>query len=256
MRIAIILLALNTCHAADLLQITQTQAAAFERNRQWAEAAAVYRAALEQGGPALSATNQFVLRLALSEMAFNQRDYAESRRWLRQAEPFVPTPEARVSFFNARAALHIVEGNLSAARRDLDAAAAIAPSAATLHHLASIEAQTGALLSAQAHEQEALSLWRSEFGPNHEYVRRAWVSLSAIQVLRKDWESAAQSLGNALAIAEAPDALTNYAVVLDHLHRGKEARAIRSRLPRPLRPNALVDVQSLRGQSPVNVLVR
>ncbi|MBI2690284.1 MAG: tetratricopeptide repeat protein [Acidobacteria bacterium] len=265
MRVAAFLLTICTCLAADWLDAARKQGAALERERQWSEAAAVYRHALERGGDTLSPSSRFVLRMSLSETAFYQGDYIQSWRWLRDAETGIPaTPEARAQFLNARCALYSVEGKLTAAEHDLTAAldaarlaAAPLTMAATLHNLASLEAHLGALPRAEEHEHNAIALWRDNLGANHEYVRRAWISLSTIQGLRGNWSGAAESLRYSLAVAESPDALANYAVVLDRLHRGKEAREIRKRLPPSPAANGLVDLKSLRqGPAREQIVVR
>ena len=175
---------------------------------------------------------------------------------MRQADEVVPglaqdAPE-RVRLLNAWGTLHLVQGNLTAAERDLSRAVAISDAAAppdlaaALHNLAAVEMQTGRLGPATVHQTKALEIWRRQFGDRHHYVMKAWISLSSLQGLCGDWRAAAGSLENALAIAETPEALANYAIVLEKLKRGSEAREIRRRLPVPMPPpSPLADVKAM-----------
>jgi hypothetical protein len=128
--------------------------------------------------------------------------------------------------------------------------------AGVLHNLASVEMQSGRLDVAHNHQREALELFRREFGDRHEYVMRAWISLSTLEGLRAAWPAAERSLRHALAIAETPEALANYAVVLDRLGRGGEAKKIRQRVA-PTASNPLIDASALRHeQSRLPVVAR
>jgi hypothetical protein len=101
-----------------------------------------------------------------------------------------------------------------------------------------VEMQIARTKEAIIHETRALAIWRQQFGDRHYYVMKAWISLSSLQGICGDWRAAESSLRNALSISQTPEALANYAVVLEKLKRGKEAREIRRRLrvrtPSPL----------------------
>jgi tetratricopeptide (TPR) repeat protein len=204
-----------------------------EENHRWEEAAALYEAALPES------TEPLRLQFAIAEMCFNQQDYARTRKWLRAVEgslrdhPGDAGEWARL--LNAKAALHLVEGNLSAARRVL---AGVAPSAGTLHTMASVEAQTGELAKAERHQKEALAMFREQLGERHDSVMRAWISLSTIQGLRRDWRAAERSIQQALAIRETAEGLANLAAVR---RRGQRSEA-------PTEARHLVDVQTLRHE--------
>ena len=215
----------------------QEQGAALESRGQWDAAAAIYRSALDRLAPDAPAGERFWLQSSLAEVAFEQRDYREARAWLREAEVSArklpeKSPE-RVRLLNAWGTLHLVEGNLTAAERSLADAARLASAAndraAALHNLAAIEMQSGRLHEAMLHENEAIQLWQQHFGERHHFVMKAWVGLSSIQGLGGEWRAAEASLKKALAIAETTEALANYAVVLEKLHRGKEAKDLRRR---------------------------
>src|SRR5712672_1620831 len=104
----------------------------------------------------------------------------------------------------------------------------------------------GHVEDAAAHETRALALWRKEFGDRHYYVMKAWISLSSLQASCGKWRDAERSVRNALSIAETPEALANYAVILDKLKRGSEAREIRHRLHAERPPaSSLVDVKEM-----------
>jgi tetratricopeptide (TPR) repeat protein len=256
MRTALLTLLLCNAASATWLAKVLENGRRLEAKREWDRAEAAYKAALIECELRDCHHERFWLQTSLAEMAFNQSDYVRSERWLKAAEDYLRKRPAndpdRIRLLSAKAALHLVEGRLTAAERDLSAAAAIARRneasfflAGILHNLASVEMQTGRLDEAHDHQQQALSLFTSEFGERHEYVMRAWISLSTIQALRTDWRAAEQSLRHALAIRETPEALGNYAVVLEHLKRGRQAREIRKRIAPPLPPKALIDASAL-----------
>lgn len=189
----------------------------------------------------LSASD-FNSAIARAEDAFERRQYSTARAALEQAVPGDSSEQARL--LNARGTLHLVEGDLASAERELVRALELAELPAALHNLAAVEMRTGRLREAEIHQTRALALWQREPGGTR-YVMKAWVSLSSIQGLAGDWEAAAGSLQQALGIAETPEALANYAIVLEKLKRGREAREIRARLPqtvdvRELAPRARV----------------
>lgn len=236
--------------AADVRE----RGAELEAARRWAEAAAVYESALPDAGE-----DRASLQLAIAEMRFNQGDYPGARKWLREAEASLRyvgrSAPGWGQLLNAKAALYLVDGNLSAALRVL---AGVAPFAGTLHSLASVEAQTGNLVRAEEHQRQALALFRQQHGDRHDSVQRAWVSLSTYQGLREDWRGAEQSLLQALAIAETDEVVHNYVVVLDRLHRKRDADVLRRRhVGTLIKSSDLVDVQRLRqGRGAMGVGVR
>lgn len=243
--------------AADWIHEARERGAVFEAQHEWDQAAAVYRSALARLNPSDPKQDRLWLLTSLVEVAFERQDYEEARRWLHEglretdASP-ADSPE-RIRLLTASGTLNLVEGNLTAAERDLSQAAATServatPSdlAAALHNLAAVEMQMRRLDEATVHETRALAIWRREFDDRHYYVMKAWISLSSLQGLQGDWQAAGSSLLNALAIAETPESLANYAVVLDHLKRGKEAREIRRHLRQPAAPSSpLVDVKAM-----------
>jgi tetratricopeptide (TPR) repeat protein len=247
------------CHlyAADWLQEAKERGAGLERDRQWIAAAGLYQSALARLGPDGLPEDRFWLLTSLAEISFESQEYAAGEAWLHKAEDTIRSlgeraPE-RVRLLNAWGTLHLVEGNLTAAERDLSRAAALSESVATppdlvavLHNFAAVEMHTGRLGEALAHETKALTIWKREFGERHRYVMKALISLSSLQGLTGDWLAAEASLRDALRIAETPEALSNYAVVLEKLKRHKEAREIRRkvRLPTPS-PSLLVDVKAM-----------
>ncbi len=247
-----VLIVVHCCLAAvagDGFEDVRRQGALLESERRWQDAEAVYRAALDD--PALVPANRYWILVSLAELAQRLGEFAAARRRLAEAERLIPDERGRVQWLNARAALHLVEGKLAAAGEDLTralpAAGRVADKAllgGVLHNLASYELQTGRASLALPHQRQALALWTAAYGERHEYVMRAWISLSSIQGMLGDWMAAERSLRQALQVAETPEALANYAVVLDHLQRKKEARAIRRRIPATSVSNAIVDVQA------------
>jgi len=262
MKMVLISLAAWSALAGGPLQEIRERGAAFEAQRQWSEAARLYRSELAKLGSAGRSEERLWLIASLVEVSFERQDYSEARRWLREegealAGRAADSPE-RVRLLSASGTLHLVEGNLIAAERDLRQAVAISESvampvdlAAALHNLAAVEMRTVHLEEAMAHETRALGLWRRQLGDRHYYVMKAWISLSSLQGLRGDWPDAEQSLKNALAIAETPEALANYAVVLEKLKRRAEAKAIRRRLGRNTTPPSsnVVDIRALAYES-------
>jgi tetratricopeptide (TPR) repeat protein len=234
------LLLLAVAAAAGWLEDARIAGAALEAAGRREAAADLYRSALLRLGDA-PPEDRFWFLSSLAELAFDGQDYREARRWLTQAESVVDAlpvdaPE-RARLLNNRASLLLVEGKLTAAEAELAHALALldvrgAPLdlAAALHNLAAVEMQTGRLAGAAAREQRALELWREHLGERHPRVAKGWISLSTLQALSGDWRAAETSLRAALAIGETPEALSNYAVVLDKLRRGREAAAIRRRV--------------------------
>jgi tetratricopeptide (TPR) repeat protein len=242
---------------ADSLRDARQRGAILERDRQWAQAEAVYRSALDRLGSNGSRKDRFWLLTSLAEMSFERQEYGRARGWLRKAEDVVgdlgPDSPEQARLLNAWGTLYLVEGNLTAAVQKLSRAVAISESvasradlAATLHNLAGLEMHTGQVEDAAAHETRALALWREELGDRHYYVMKAWISLSSLQGFCGNWHAAEKSVQNALAIAQTPEALANYAVILDKLKRGSEAREIRRRLhAQKLSASPLIDVKEM-----------
>jgi tetratricopeptide (TPR) repeat protein len=242
--------------AADWLQEARERGTALENGRQWADACTVYRSALARLGPAGPLADRYWLLTSLAEVTFEQQDYGQTRHWLRAATDAIrslpPDAPEQLRLLTARGALYLVEGNLTAAERDLAQAAASRTSlpardrAAALHNLAAVEMHSGRLREASTHEKQALTIWRCEFGDRSGYVVKAWISLSSLQGLSGDWRAAETSLRHALAGGETPEALANYAIVLEKLKRRREAREIRRRLPvAALTPAPLTDVKAM-----------
>ena len=218
-----------------------------EADRRWSEAAAVYEAALRDLPTTAPAARRFWLVMSVAEVWFEARDYSAARRWLTRAVPVDDVERARL--LNASGTLRLVEGNLSGAARELARAVELSPGgdarAGALHNLAAVEMHTGRTREAIKHEEEALELWRVQLGGRHPYVLKAWVGLSSAHALAGDWQAAAKSLEEALRIEETPEALANYAVVLEKLKRANEAAAVRRRVnPVESTLPLLIDVQS------------
>jgi tetratricopeptide (TPR) repeat protein len=253
MRIFWLLLATLPAAANDPLAEIRARGAELESAHRWEEAAGLYRSVL---GQAAGRDIRFWLLTSLAEVEFERQDYAQAKRWLQQAAETIEglpaeAPE-RVRLLNAWGTLHLVQGELTAAQRELSRAVELGGScapledrAAALHNLAAVEMHRNKLAEAAAHEGQALALWRERFGDRHYYVMKALISLSSLDGLSGDWQAARQSLERALAISESDEALSNYAIVLDKLKRHKEARAIRQRLHQPVvAPLAIVDVSA------------
>jgi tetratricopeptide (TPR) repeat protein len=256
MRFLWVLVAVLPAAGNDWPDEVRRRGAELEAAHRWEEAGELYQSMLgDLRGADLD--SRFWLLTSLAEVEFERQDYGQSERWLHQAEQTIEglpsnAPE-RARLLNAWGTLHLVQGNLTAAERELSRAVHLgepaAPAedhAAALHNLAAVEMHLGRLPEAAAHETQALAIWKKHFGERHYYVMKAWISLSSLQGLRGDWRAAEESLRHALAIGESEEALSNYAVVLEKLKRGREAKAIRSRLQHSLTPPAaVVDVKSL-----------
>jgi tetratricopeptide (TPR) repeat protein len=256
-RLAWLLIVGWNLHAADWLREAKERGATLESDHRWEEAAGLYQAALARLGPDGPPQDRFWLLASLAEISFDRQENAVAAGWLHKAEDTLAgvgqnAPE-RVRLLNAWGTLHLVEGNLTAAERDLSRAAELSESIATppdlaaaLHNLAAVEMHIGRLREAAAHETKALTIWKQQFGDRHPYVMKALISRSSVEGLRGDWSAAEASLKEALCIAETPEALANYAVVLEKLKRGKEAREIRRRVHLPMpSPSPLIDVKAI-----------
>lgn len=265
MRVFWLFLAVLPAVASDPLAQTRARGLELESAHRWQEAAGLYRSMLEQVD---GRDSRFWLLTSLAEVEFEGGGYAQSERWLHQAAETIeglPTeaPE-HVRLLNALGTLHLVQGNLSAAERELSRAVelgqSIAPPedrAAALHNLAAVEMHRNRLAEAAAHETQALAIWRERFGERHYYVMKAWISLSSLEGLRGDWQAAARSLERALSINLSDEALSNYVIVLDKLKRHKEARASRQRLHKlAVTPLPLVDVNTLTRRDTLAVTSR
>lgn len=246
---------------ADWLREARERGAALETAQQWEQAAVVYQTALARLDSSGLRQDQFRLLTSLAEVSFERQEYRLARGWLRKAEEAINglgegAPE-RVRLLNAWGTLDLVEGNLTAAERELSRAVAISRRggspvdlAAALHNLAAVEMHTRHLAEATVHERQALAILRQELGDRHQSVMKAWISLSSLQGLCGNWRAAEASLQKALGIARTPEALANYAFVLEKLKRHREAREIRRglQLPAPsLSP--LADVKELPYQA-------
>lgn len=177
------------------------------------------------------------VRIAAAETAYNHGEYRSADALLKDAESVSDaTDEDRLRILNARATLLLATGRIASARESLVKAAALAAKfgspwtqAAILHNLAAAELQLGRVPSATDREREALLLWQQVPGSEY-YVQRALISLSSMQGLACSWTDAAKSLERALAFGPTAEALSNYAIVLERLHRTKEARHVRTRI--------------------------
>ena len=168
MRFAWLLILMWQAGAADLLDQTRERGALLEADRQWEQAGFLLAALGNLGADALL-QDRFWLLTSLVEVSFEQQDYGQARRWLQEAEKAVgdlnPSVPERVRLLSAWGTLHLVEGNLTAAERDLSRAVAASESvakppdlAAALHNLAAVEMHMGRLDPAAVHEKKALAL--------------------------------------------------------------------------------------------------
>jgi tetratricopeptide (TPR) repeat protein len=255
-----LLLAVLPIAGKDWFADVRARGAELEAAHQWAEAAKLYQSTLDHL-PADDLNSRFWILTSLGEVNFERRDYAQSERWLHQADQTIrglpaDAPE-HVRLLNAWGTLHLVRGNLTAAQQELSRAVELTvrvgrpeDHAAALHNLAALEMNLGQASAAVAHETQALAIWQKQLGERHYYVMKAWIGLSSAQGLLGNWRAAEESVLHALAIGESGEALANYAAVLDKLKRGKEAKAIRLRLKAPLAsPPELVDVKALMMES-------
>ena len=265
MKVFWLFLAILPAAASDPLAQTRVRGMELESARRWQEAAGLYRSMLDQVD---GRDSRFWLLTSLAEVEFERQGYAPSERWLHQAAETIEglpaeAPE-HVRLLNALGTLHLVQGNLTAAGRELSRALelgqSIAPPedrAAVLHNLAALEMHRNRLAEAAAHETQALAIWRERFGERHYYVMKAWISLSSLECLRGDWQAAAKSLECALSISPSDEALSNYAIVLDKLRRHKEARAARQRLHKSaVTPLPIVDVNAFTRRDALAVASR
>jgi tetratricopeptide (TPR) repeat protein len=241
------------------------EAGRWEAEGRWQEAAAIYQQALDEG-----AADPLDMELALGQLAYYQSDYRGARRWYRRAEDRlrnVPQSQRWPELLVGRAVLDVVEGKLTAAelrlRQALDFSQlnGIRPLPGIYHNLASIELQTGRLSEAERHQGDALRMFQEHLGPRHEEVRRAWISYSTIAALRGDWPEAERRIRAAMEIAESPEALETYIVILEKQKRKKEARMVRERLGSTTVPvpaaHGIVDAQRLRrGAASAVVMVK
>lgn len=173
-----------------------------------------------------------------AETSFERRDYREASRQLRRAKELLGA-EGAPARWRARVAtglgtIALVEGRLGEAERRLREAEQLIAAedsdlAAVLHNLASVQAQSGRLPEALRHQRRAIAIWEKSRNPQRA---KAWTSLGTMEAMAGDWKTAARSLERGLAIEESAETWGNYALVLERLGRGKEARAIQRKLSR------------------------
>jgi len=265
MRIRFLLLFAPALLAAVDWTAKLEEARQWEAQGRWHAAAAIYQQALDEGG-----ADPLDMELALAQLAYYRTDYGDARRWYRRAEDRLrnaPQSPRWPELLVGRAVLDVVEGKLTAAelrlRQALDFSQehGIRPLPGIYHNLASIELQTGRLPEAERHQTDALRTFQETLGPRHEEVRRAWISYSTIAALRGDWPEAERRIRAALEIAESPEALETYIVILEKQKRKKQARLLRQRLGSTTVPvpaaNGIVDAQLLqRGTASAVVMVK
>ena len=111
MRMAWLLILMWQAGAADSLDRTRQRGALLEANRQWEQAGAVYRAALDNLGPGASLQDRFWLLTSLVEVSYEQQEYGQARRWLQEAERALgelnPRAPERVRLLSAWGTLHL-----------------------------------------------------------------------------------------------------------------------------------------------------
>src|SRR5215472_18542376 len=120
MRIFWLLLATLPAAANDPIAEIRARGAELESAHRWEEAAGLYRSML---GQAAGRDVRFWLLTSLAEVEFERQEYAQAKRWLHQAAKTIEglpdeAPE-HVRLLNAWGTLHLVQGDLTAAEREL-----------------------------------------------------------------------------------------------------------------------------------------
>lgn len=210
----------------------------------YGEAGAVYRRAIQNAArPQIAPSTHVRVRLNLVALHLESGDVGSARREL-HATAEVEGAASMPDLHCATGTLHLLEGNLSAAAKAFERALAMLPQdsrdeqhASLLENLASVRIKQGRL--EKARDQLLASLALLERGSRTEVQRvRTLGSLSTVEYLRHDFMAAEKAGARALSLAEArfggespivADLLANYAMVLERLRRGKEAKSYRAR---------------------------
>ena len=168
------------------------------------------------------------------------------RQAVRLARDVPPDSAELAGFYNAVGGVRLIQGNLSAAQDAYDRTLAILdrPGAPPGHELATaveslsgVQIRRGLYGEARRNLDRAIAILERTEGAHASLLIRALTSLSSLQYLTRDWSGAAATVARALAMAEnhygpnhpaVGDVLQNYALILEKLHRGKEARARRA----------------------------
>ena len=214
------------------------------------EAARDFRRALDlrvRGGA--SAMDLLHLRVTLATACMEAGDYREMEAVLQEAQKtawHLTDGVSRAELLNAWSALHLKQGQLSAAEAELQEARQLVTNLAgagdllptVLHNLAAVEMRTGRYPEALGNEQEAFEQLEKTLAPDHPTLIRAWASMASLQYMMGQPREARNSMERALMSAEktfgpthpfVADLLESDAIVLDKLKFKKEAKLARER---------------------------
>ena len=212
------------------------------------EAASDYAHALDTniraGAPAKDLLH---LRVTLATAYMEAGAYREMETVLQEAQKAawqLTDDLSRTELLNAWSALHLKQGNLSAAEAELREARRIVMKMAepgdllptVLHNVAAIEMRTGRYDDAFRDELAAIHQLEKILAPDHPTLIRGWARLGSLQYMMGKPHEAKVSMERALASAEKTygpehaviaDLLESDAVILDKLKLNREARRAR-----------------------------
>jgi tetratricopeptide (TPR) repeat protein len=215
-----------------------------------------YKRAIEAaGGAAVTPATRLRLQLNLASLYLEEREYGSAEQLIRAAERHArevpPDSPELAGLYNAAGTLRLIGGKLSPAQQMFEKALAILDRpgvglgnelASVLLNTASVQIRQGRYAEARRNLERAAGLLQDAPGASKSQLIRVLATRSTLEYLAKDRAAAESAAARAVSLAEAhygPDNLLvaelmqNYALILNRLSRGKEARSYRAR-ERPL----------------------
>jgi tetratricopeptide (TPR) repeat protein len=246
------LLAQTPTTPADAIIHWNDVATQLQEKGRFREAREAYQRAIEatENSPVLPAT-RLRLQLNLASLYLEERAYTDADQLIRAAESQAQgisrdNPEL-ARLFNVAGTLRLIEGKLSSAEQKYREALAILDQARPEHtnelasallNIASVQMRQGNYLEARGSFDRGIALLEASAETPKSQLIRALASRSTLEYLAKNWKDAERAAARALAMAETQygsespvvgEVLQNYALILDRLRRGKEARSYRRR---------------------------
>lgn len=257
----ILLAAVMAAQPADPVSDWNDVALRHQEAGRYRDAGEAYRKAIAAAeSTAAAPAVRLRVHLNLVSLLLEEGSHRSAAQWLRAAEAWTHELPSNgpdlAAFHNAVATLRLMEGKLSEALHAYEKVLRIVDRptvqyddvlACALQNIASVQMRQGHFDPARRNLERAIAMLESVSGTHQSHMIRAFASLSTLEYLAKDYAAAEKAAARALTMAEnhygadspiAGDILENYALILDRLRRGKEAKLFRSRA-RTIQPGAV-----------------